>query len=100
MFTSLIDLYGLPKDFPQKDSIDSQIDPYQKVQTAEDIFSGNVNQRNFIPNLLLHEYEALLFSDVSKFGVWFSKEETENLKKDIDGADSPEHINNHPSSAP
>jgi hypothetical protein len=98
--TSLIDLYGLPSDFPQKDFIDSQTDPYQKVQIAEKALSDDLNQRNFIPNLLLHEYEALLFSDLSKFGGWFSNDAVQRLMNDVQGADTPEHVNDNPHSAP
>jgi hypothetical protein len=98
--TSLIDLYGLPKDFPQKVMIDFQIDPYQKAKVAEAALAADIAHTNFIPNLLLHEYEALLFSDVSKFGGWFSAVATQNLADDIQGAISPEHVNDNLHSAP
>lgn len=98
--TSLIDLYGLPNDFPQRALIDSQTDPYQKVQVAENALSSDINQRNFISNLLLHEYEALLFSDVSKFSNWFSNEAVQRLMNDVKGAATPEHVNDNIHSAP
>lgn len=98
--TSLIDLYGLPGDFPQKASIDSQADPYQKVRLAENALASDINHRNFIPNLLLHEYEALLFSDVSKFGSWFSSSAVQRLLNDVQAAVTPEHVNDKPHSAP
>lgn len=99
--SSLIDLYGLPNDFPQgSTSIDSQVDPYQKVQMVENAFAIDINHSNFIPNLLLYEYEALLFSDVSKFGNWFPSDVVQSLLNEVQSAPTPEHVNDNPNSAP
>lgn len=98
--TSMIDLYGLPNDFPNKASINKEMDVFQKVLMAEEAFKHDINQDNFIPNLMLHEYEALLFSDVSKFSNWFDNRSVDNLQLELQGAISPEHVNDHPKSAP
>lgn len=66
--TTMLDLYGLPKNFPAPTG-PLPADPHERVITFEeefrkDIFSrvGDDRARRFLPNLLLHEYEGLLFS--------------------------------------
>ena len=98
--TSLVDLYGLPSDFPNKTLVDAQSDPHNKIAIAEKAFKESVGQKNFIPSLLLHEYEALLLSDVSKFETWFPAEAVNKLFNDIRDAATPEHVNDNPTSAP
>ena len=57
--TTLIDYYGLPTDFP---AIDNQAqDVHQRVLQIEQVLQQDIDEPNFIPNLLLHEFEALLF---------------------------------------
>jgi hypothetical protein len=98
--TTLIDFYGSPTDFPGKDTMLSLTDPYKKIQYLEDNFANDIKQRNFIPNLILHEYEALLFSDISKFEPWYEKKIIETLKNNITAFDNPEFINDSPQTAP
>lgn len=99
--TSMIDLYALPKDFPDFDKINNEKNPIQKVKIAEKAFKENINQTNFIPNVLLHEFEALLFSDLSKFNIWGSKKEQEvkKLATNIQGL-NPEDVNDSKETAP
>lgn len=62
--STLFDLYALPTDFPGKS------DPawphhgsgHQKASFVEAHLAQDIGQRNFIPNILVHEYEALSFS--------------------------------------
>lgn len=96
-FTSLIDLYGLPKDFPK---FQNDTNPCQKVKAAETAFAQDVNQRNFIPNLVLHEFEALLFSDVTKFQSWFGLPSVLALGRDAENFTGPEHVNDGKETAP
>jgi hypothetical protein len=98
--TTLIDLYGLPKDFPRKKELSCLSDLYKKVDELEKAFSDDINKSNFIPNLALHEFEGLLFSDVSKFESWFDFETVQALENEASGFDSPEHINDNIETAP
>ncbi|ETR68333.1 MAG: hypothetical protein OMM_10637 [Candidatus Magnetoglobus multicellularis str. Araruama] len=59
-FTSMFDLYGLPKDFPDFQTSVKMNDPYQKVETLENSFAKDIQDSRFIPYIQLHEYEALL----------------------------------------
>ena len=98
--TSMIDLYALPHDFPEKTIIDTEKNSLQKIIIAENAFKNDINQDNFIPNLVLHEFEALLLSDISKFNnLSFSQVDVQNLAHDIQGL-NPEEINNSKETAP
>ncbi len=102
--TSMIDLYGLPNDFPGKASqtFPAQGSAEQKATYLEQLLAASINQPNFIPNLLVHEYEALLFCQPDKFSDWVdrSSRAVETLQQVRDGVESPEHINDSPQTAP
>ncbi|WP_042010387.1 DUF4276 family protein [Aeromonas fluvialis] len=97
--TTLIDYYGLPTDFP---AIDNQAqDAHQRVLQIEQALQQDIDEPNFIPNLLLHEFEALLFSAPAKFAEWLDDGASVAELDAIRAAfDSPEHINNSPQTAP
>lgn len=56
----------------------------------------------FIPYIQLHEFEGLLFSDISVFKSNFTSEELQFhlLEEAVESADTPEEINNGPATAP
>ena len=56
----------------------------------------------FIPYIQVHEFEALLFSDISVFEKNFTQQELKMqlLKDAVASADTPEGINNGPNTAP
>jgi len=102
MITTMFDLYAFPPDTP---GIDNNIsDIYEKAEHIEKAIMDDIDNwyDNMFFNLVLHEFEGLLFSDVSAF-------------EDVDGADSetiadlrdirasvktPEHINGSTATAP
>ncbi len=98
--STLIDLYGSPRDLPGKVETETIVDPLQKVLQIEQAFEQNIKQANFIANLFLHEYEALLFSNTSCFADWFDTQAVAGLVMERAGFDTPEHINNQPNTAP
>jgi hypothetical protein len=57
--TTLLDFYGLPSDFPGMKT--SHNNSLEKVQTILSEFKRDIDQLNFIPNLVLHEFEGLLY---------------------------------------
>lgn len=97
--TTLVDYYGLPTDFP---AIDNQAqDAHQRVLQMERALEQDIDEPNFIPNLLLHEFEALLFAAPVKFADWVDDgEPVAELEAIRMAFDSPEHINNSPQTAP
>lgn len=56
----------------------------------------------FIPYIQLHEFEGLLFSDISVFQSNFTKEQLDyrQLENAVNEFNSPEEINNGPATAP
>jgi hypothetical protein len=102
-FTSMIDLYGIPSDFPGKaDHQRNPDNPRSFVEALEVAFGQDIGDARFIPHLQLHEYETLLFADVESFQCFFDKCEREikQLQAIADSFASVEHINDGPQTAP
>jgi hypothetical protein len=68
----MIDLYALPKTFPNYENYIDEKDKYKKVDALEEAFKNDINQNNFMPYIQLHEFETLLFSDLNKFKEYYS----------------------------
>jgi len=100
--STMFDLYALPKDFPEKESLDypRQGNGRQKAEFLEAAFGKAIGQRNFIPNLLTHEFEALLFSRLDAFEDWLDDSDSLLPLRAIRETTEPEDINDHPDSAP
>lgn len=102
-FTSMIDLYGLPGDFPGKsDHCRDPDNPRLYVEALETAFGIDIGDARFIPHLQLHEYETLLFADVGSFRYSFDEcdREIERLREIVGAFRSVEHINDGPQTAP
>ena len=98
--STMFDYYGLPNDFPGKDKLPDTDDPIQKVTYLENEFKNDISLPNFIPNLLVYEFEALLFTKIEVFGQWFETSVVEKLAQVRDTFSTPEHINDNPKTAP
>lgn len=59
--TTMIDYYGLPDDFPGMDARPPH-DAYARVACVEAAFAAVFDAPHFVPHLVLHEYEAWIFS--------------------------------------
>lgn len=101
-FTTMFDFYRLPNDFPGFEEAKRKPDPYKQIEIIEDSFTADIASSRFIPYLQLHEYEALLFSDLDKFHHYYIDHNSQltKLKKDVSGVTNPELINNNPETAP
>jgi hypothetical protein len=100
--TTLFDLYGLPNDFPGKNSgaYAGLATGQQKAQFLQTALAQEINERNFIPNFLVHEFEALLFSNVQPFADWSDDKTVQALQQIADTYSTPENINDSPLTAP
>jgi hypothetical protein len=98
--TTMFDYYGLPKDTPGKDATG---DIYKKAYEIESAIKNNLGElRNLVVNIILHEFEGLLFSDVSAF-MGVAKADNKivmELGRIKNGFPSPEHINDSEITAP
>ena len=60
LVTTMIDLYGLPKEFPGRDALPAGT-CYERVARLEQEFGADIGLRRFQPYLQLHEFEAVVF---------------------------------------
>jgi len=102
-FTTMIDLYGLPRRFPGKASHKrNPANPYPFVKGLEREFAKDIDDKRFVPHLQLHEFETLLFVEPQAFAISF--ENCEAAIAELEGivAEFPtvEHINDGKATAP
>ena len=100
--STLFDLYALPNDFPGK--MDSnyllQQSGHAKACFLEQRLEQDINEPNFIANILVHEYEALLFTDIEAFKAWTDDDGVLKPLQQIRMQYLPEDINDQPTTAP
>jgi hypothetical protein len=101
-FTTIIDLYALPDDFPGFEDCARRGNPTDRVECLEQRLAEDLAHRQFIPYIQLHEFEALLFSDVSQFEIDFPGNAVaiEQLKQIRKQFSNPEEIDDSPEKAP
>lgn len=100
--TTLFDFYALPKDFPGQNNM-AALGPasgLEKVLHLEQHFAVAIGQQNFIPNLALHEFEALLFTDVEAFTEWTDNDAVLAPLRQVRLTSEPEEINDSVNTAP
>lgn len=97
--TTLLDYYGLPNDFPGMTNLPAVANPIEKARFVQQSFEEDIAQNNFIANLIIHEFEGLLFSSPEAFSCFDSQivSEIANIRSQFE---TPEHINNSPITAP
>lgn len=102
IFTTMFDYYALPNDFPGKKDVNRNIDKRAQVSFIERMFGNDFQNRRFIPYIQLHEFEALLFTDIEKLKYEhpLSEKDILKLKAETDRYDDPEMINDSKDTAP
>jgi hypothetical protein len=102
-FTTMIDLYAIHTDFPGLEEAEKLRHlPGKRVEALERSFAADIGDPRFIPYIQLHEYEAYLFSDPTKFSFFYKHHDKaiSALKATADEKTTPELINDGPHSAP
>ena len=81
-FTTMFDYYALPNDFPGYSDAQKITNPYDKIKCIEKAFAEDINDYRFIPYIQLHEFEALLFSNLDALLLEYEdkSKEIETLK--------------------
>lgn len=99
--TTMFDLYGLPKDFPEFANTTNK-KCYDRAEAIEKALSQDINDSRFFPYLQIHEFEALLFSSTEQIARTLGATDKEiKLLNEIDQAfANPEFINEHPETCP
>lgn len=110
--TTMVDYYALPatgpKAWPGREAANA-VPHSQKANTVENLLALEIAQImevpapyiRFIPYVVMHEFEALLFSDCQAFAAAICREDLKTAFQSIrDQFMSPEEINDSPQTAP
>ena len=110
--STMVDYYGLPQDgqraWPGRAAA-SQLAFPEKASTIEDLLLDDVcrqmgssfNSHRFVPYVMMHEFEAMLFSDCETFARGIgSPDLAPSFQAIRDGFTSPEEIDDSPDTAP
>ena len=110
--TTMVDYYALPasgpKAWPGRLAANALPNP-QKADAVESQLAGDISTMlgvpmqlmRFIPFVVMHEFEALLFSDCQAFASSIYRDDLKDALQAIrDQFDSPEEINDSPQTAP
>jgi hypothetical protein len=97
----MIDLYALPDDFPGFSAAQAIADPVARVQCLEKSFAADLADDRFIPFIQLHEFEAVLFCDLTQLAQRIDGCESgmRALQREVEGL-QPEQINDGAATAP
>ena len=110
--TTMVDYYGMPMAgrmaWPGRSQA-AELDHPHKARTIEDSLSAEIRQTmgpgfddsRFIPYVMMHEFEAMLFSDCERFGEGIGYPQLAPSFQEIrDEFASPEEIDDSPDTAP
>lgn len=97
--TTFVDFFRCP-ELPNQKDIEALPSHIKRVEEMEKSISDDINDWRFIPYIQLHEFEALLFSAVNGFEIYFEDQVSNEIQGIIDSFDNPEEINNSPETAP
>jgi hypothetical protein len=65
-FTTMMDLYALPPQFPGWQEARKKNHPIERVAALENALQSEFAEPRFIPFIQLHEFEALLYCDLTQ----------------------------------
>jgi len=112
VYTTMFDYYRFPKVNIPGFTYEPYPDPYQKAKVREDAFRNAIYSEEklasfndnitFHPFLMLHEYETLMFCDLSKLGHVREGNDAaiRKLMKDVEHIENIELINDNQLTAP
>ena len=99
LITTFLDFFRLPTDFPGYTTDSLKIE--QIEEAVRENISSIVDRANFLPYILRHEIEALMYTNMDGFNYVVDKEESLNkLKEIINQYANPEDINSGSETAP
>lgn len=100
-FTTMIDLYALPSEFPGWTVARKQVRPTERVVALEQALGDAIGDYRFVPYIQLHEFEALLYCDLSQLArrITGAERGLEKLAEEVEGL-KPEEINEGATTAP
>ena len=92
--TTLLDFYGLPRDFPGYQEALGPGDPHRIVVSLQEKFAAEIDRIRFIPFLALHEFETWVFCSPDVVAEHFNHADlATKLRKAVEKVGGPELIN-------
>jgi hypothetical protein len=107
--TTLVDYYALPQSWPGRAAASNQHGAMQKAEHLESALLSDLtrtagprfNPRRFVPFVVMHEFEGLLFSHPGNFARAINRPDLATAFATIRGQfATPEDINDSPHTAP
>src|ERR1700733_1976724 len=107
--TTMVDYYGLPEAWPGRLRSNGLAGIQEKALYVQEAVRAEVvtelgdrfDTDRFVPFVVMHEFEGLLFSDCASFSRGISRPDLEGrLQKIRDDFATPEEINDSPNTAP
>ncbi len=100
-FTTMMDLYALPDEFPGWAEARKKTLHRDRIAVLEMALHANFGDRRFLPHIQLHEFETLLYCDLSELQRRIADNEKgfAMLARDV-AALAPEDINDGSMTAP
>lgn len=100
--TTMFDFYRLPADVPGVADAIKVNDPYERVEIIEREIrkAEGYDGKFFFPYIELHEFEAMIFSDIAKLKEAYFEYDLTALEECVKIQSNPELINNGAETAP
>lgn len=99
--TTMLDYYGLPNDFPGAKKLRGLRSCYERAEHLEKSLQDDFQDHRFLPYLSLHEFEALLLTSPDQIARTFSStSDVPKLRMIVENVDSPEEVNDGPTTHP
>ena len=107
--TTMVDYYGLPSTWPGREQAGRQDTLKARAASVERAVLKDISEslgdafdrRRFVPYVVMHEFEGLLFSDPGRFARSIGRSDLASELRAIRGEFSiPEEINDSPDTAP
>ena len=109
VITTMVDYYGMPPDWPGLGDAATAPTAPDKAQAIEeallqdicDEMGADFNPARFIPYVMMHEFEAMLFSDCHTFATAIGHPDlSASLQEIRNDFNTPEEIDDSPDTAP
>lgn len=96
--TTMFDYYAMPANTPNINY--KEVDIYKRIDIIENAINQDIGVDNCFFNLMLHEFEGLLFSSPTSFEAIGNSKLIREVQSIRNSYPTPEHINNSPDTAP
>lgn len=101
-FSSFVDFYALPNEFPQYEAAKRLSNPYDQVAKLEEGLANAIADARFIPYIQLHEFETFVICGYEHVAAYYDhpKGMLKKLEREFFSSTNPELINGGVNTAP